>query len=168
MPHEAELGLLAPPLAVEPRFRVGGRGVRIVRSPLAAEIRLPVAAARIGRRFVAILRLEAFHRRPSFDQRAVDREMIRAEQLLYPRRRQNRAQQLGGDVAFQQAFAVLGKCRVIPRRIVDANADEPAKQEVELEPIHQLPLRADRIERLQEHRSQQLLRRDRRPPHPRV
>ena len=41
-----------------------------------------------------------------------------------------------------------GEGRVIPRRIVDANADEPAKQEVELQPIHQLPLRADRIERL--------------------
>jgi hypothetical protein len=90
--------------------------------------------------------------------------MIRAEQLLHPRLRQNRAQQLGGDVAFQQALAVLGKCRVIPRRIVDANTDKPAKQEVELQPIHQLSLRADRVERLQEHRSQELLRRNRRRP----
>ena len=67
MPHEAELGLLARPLAVEPRLRIGGRGVRIVRSPLAAEIRLTVPPARIGRRFVANLRLETFHRRPSFE-----------------------------------------------------------------------------------------------------
>jgi hypothetical protein len=70
--------------------------------------------------------------------------MIRAKQPLHPRLRQNRAQQLGGDVAFQQALAVLGKRRVIPRRIVDASADEPAKQEVELEPIHQR--RSERIE----------------------
>jgi hypothetical protein len=50
---------------------------------------------------------------------------------------------------------------VIPDRVVDADADEPAEQQVELQPLHQLPLRADRIERLQEHRSQKLLGRDR-------
>jgi hypothetical protein len=72
MPHETELGLLARPLAVEPGLRIGGRGVRVVRSLLAVEIRLPVPAATSAGRFVGILPLEAFHRRPSFDQRAVD------------------------------------------------------------------------------------------------
>ena len=52
MPHEAELGLLARPLAIEPRFRIGRRSVRLVGALLAVEIRLPVPAARIGRRFV--------------------------------------------------------------------------------------------------------------------
>jgi hypothetical protein len=74
---------------------------------------------------------------------------------------QHRAQKLGGDVALQQAIAVLGERRVIPHRIVDAKADKPAEQEVELQPVHQLPLRADRIERLQQHRPQELLWRDR-------
>jgi hypothetical protein len=32
---------------------------------------------------------------------------------------------------------------VIPSRIVDADADEPAKQKVELQRLHQLPLGAD-------------------------
>ena len=80
----------------------------------------------------------------------------------------HRAQELGGDVALQKALAVLRKRRVIPRRIVNADADEPAKQQVELQPLHQLPLRADRIERLQQHRPQQLLRRDRGPAAPRI
>ena len=40
-------------------------------------------------------------------------------QPLHARLRQNRAQQLGGDVAFQQPIAVFGKCRVIPRRVLD-------------------------------------------------
>ena len=35
--------------------------------------------------------------------------MIRAEQALHPRLRQNRAQELGGDIALQQAIAVLAK-----------------------------------------------------------
>ena len=53
-----------------------------------------------------LIRLKTFHRRPSLDQRAVDREVVRAEQPLDPRLRQNHAQQLGDDVAFQQPIAV--------------------------------------------------------------
>jgi hypothetical protein len=47
-----------------------------------------------------------------------------------------------------------------------ASAESPtnqAEQEVELEPLHQLAFRADRVERLQQHRPEQHLRRDRRP-----
>jgi hypothetical protein len=94
--------------------------------------------------------------------------MIRAEQTLHPRLRQHRAQELGGDVALQQAIAVLGERRVIPHRIVNAKADKPAEQEVELQPLHQLPLRADRIERLQKHCPQKLLWRNRGTAHPAV
>jgi hypothetical protein len=35
---------------------------------------------------------------------------------------------------------------MIPDRIVNADAHEPAKQDVELQPLHQLPLRAARRE----------------------
>ena len=115
------------------------------------------------------LRAQADRRlRPGLDQRAADREMIRAGQPLHPRLRKYRAQELGRDVALKQALAVLRERRVIPRRIVNADADKPTKQQVELQPLHQLPLRADRIERLQQHRPQQLLRRDRRPATPRI
>ena len=44
---------------------------------------------------------------------------------------------------------------MIPHRLVDADPDKPAEQQVELQPLHQLPLRAHRIERLQQHRPQQ-------------
>jgi hypothetical protein len=83
------------------------------------------------------------------------------EQAFDPRLRQNCAQEFGGDVALQQAIAVLGKRRVIPHDIVNADANEPAEQKIELKPLHQLPLRADRIKRLQQHRPQQFLERDR-------
>jgi hypothetical protein len=78
----------------------------------------------------------------------------------------HRAQQLGGDVAFQQPIAVLEKRRVIPGSIVNVHADEPAKQEIELQPLHQLTLRPDRVEHLQQHRPQQLLGRNRGATHP--
>ena len=74
--------------------------------------------------------------RPGLDQRAVDREMIRAGQPLHPRLRKYRAQELGRDVALKQALAVLRERRVIPRRIVNANADKPTKQQVERQSLH--------------------------------
>jgi hypothetical protein len=92
--------------------------------------------------------------------------MIRAQQALHTRLTHNRRQKLGGDVAVKQAIAILRERRVIPRRIVNAN--KPAKQEVELQPLHQLPLGADRIERLQQNRPQKLLGRDRRTAQPRI
>ena len=133
------------------------------------EIRLAVPPSAGRRRVVrSVSRPKTLHRRPGFDQRAIDREMIRAKQALHPRLRHHRAQQLGGDIALQQPLAVLGKCRVIPGSIVNAHADEPAKQEIELQPLHQLPLRADRVEHLQQHRPQQLLGRNRGATHQRV
>src|SRR5680860_102826 len=57
---------------------------------------------------------------------------------------------------------------MIPRRIVDTYPDKPAEQKIKLQPLHQLTLRADRIEDLQEHRSQELLWRDRRPADGRI
>src|ERR1700756_5789053 len=110
MPHEAELGLFARPLAIEPRLWIGSRGVGVVRALLAVKIRLPVPSVSIRGRFIrAILWLEALHRRPGFDQRTVDGEMVSAQKPLHSRMCKHSAQQLGCDVAFQQALAVLGK-----------------------------------------------------------
>jgi hypothetical protein len=87
--------------------------------------------------------------------------VLAGQERLHLRLRQHPGQKLHRHIAFQQPIAVLGKGRRIPHRIVDAQADEPAKQKVELDPLHQLPLRTDRIERLQQQRPQQPLRRDR-------
>ena len=50
---------------------------------------------------------------------------------------------------------------MVPGRVVDADADEPAEQKVVLQPFHQKPFGADRVEGLQQHCPQKLLRRDR-------
>ena len=138
------MGLVAPLLAAEVDLLIASRRPREVRSVTAA---LP--------------RLEALHAGPGFHQRAIDREVIRRQKLLDVGLRQDRRQELGGDLAFEQTVPVLREHRVIPDRIVDAEPDEPAEQQIELQPLHQLALRADRVERLQQRGSQQLLRRDR-------
>ena len=84
------------------------------------------------------------------------------------RLRQHAGQELHRHLALQQPVAVLGEGGRIPHRIVDAKADEPAEQQVELDPLHQLALRADRVERLQQQRPQQPLRRDRLPAERRI
>jgi hypothetical protein len=169
VPHEAQLRLLALSLAVEPGIGIGGRGMRIVRPLLAMKVGFRVAPAAC-RRFARAraLRLDALHRRPRLDQRAVDREVIRGQKLLHLGLRQHRRQELRRDVAFQQPVAVLGEHRMVPGRVVDADADEPAEQEVVFQTLHQKPFRPDRVECLQQHRPQQLLGRDRGPPHRRI
>ena len=56
----------------------------------------------------------------------------------------------------------LPEARRVPRRVVDAQPDEPAEQKVEVDPLHQLALGADAVERLQQQRPKQPFRRDRR------
>jgi len=60
------------------------------------------------------------------------------------------AQKLGSDLSLQQPVPVLREYRVIPNRIINPQPNEPAKQQVELKPLHQLALRADRVESLQQ------------------
>jgi hypothetical protein len=112
--------------------------------------------------------LTLFIEAPGFDQRAIDREVIARQKLIHLGLRQHRRQELGRDVAFQQPVAVLREHRMVPGRIVDADPDEPAEQQIVFQPLHQKPLRADRIKRLQQHRPQQLLWRDRRSPDRRI
>src|SRR3984957_20327598 len=169
MAQETELGLLALPFTIEPGLGVGGRGVRFVRTLLAVKIRFLVSSASPGRRiFRPDLRLEAFHRRPGFDQRAVDRKVVRAQKALHAWLDQNGVQKFRGDRPFEKTVAVLRKYRMIPRRLIDADPDEPAEQKIELQPLHQLALRPDRIKPLQQHPPPQLFRRNRGAPDRRI
>ena len=125
MSHEAELRLLARSLAIEPRLRIGRRGMRLVGALLAMEIHfaIPSAVGGSSEPFLGaspkerLVDRKLFHRRPSLDQRAVNRKLARAEQPFHSRLRCRRDTQFGCDVALQKPIAVLGKCRVIPRRI---------------------------------------------------
>src|SRR5471032_124519 len=55
-----------------------------------------------------------------------------------------------------------------PDRIVHREADEPAEQDVVFQLFHQQPLAPNRVEDLQQQRSQELLRWNRRPTRRRI
>ena len=137
--------------------------MRVVLAFLATEVALGVApaAARRGR-FAAVLRHKALHAGPGLDQRAVNREMVAGQKLAKLRQVQHAGKELGRDIAIEQAIPVLAEYRGIPDRIVRRQSDEPAEQQIIVELLHQLPFRAHRVERLQQQRPQQSLRRDRR------
>ncbi len=68
----------------------------------------------------------------------------------------------------QQPVAVLSEGRGVPHWVLDPEPDKPAKQQVVINPLDQLPFRADRVERLQQQRAHQPLRRDRLPAERRI
>jgi hypothetical protein len=129
---------------------------------LAVKIALAIAAraARIAR---AVLRLEALHRGPGCNLRAVDREMLVRQQPAQLFVIHEFGQELPRRVGLKQPIAVFREYGRNPYRLIHPKPDEPAVEQVVIELLHQLPLRPDRIERLQQKRPQQLLRRDRRP-----
>ena len=94
--------------------------------------------------------------------------MLVRQQRLDPWLVQHPRQELGGDIARQQTFAVLGEDRHVPDRRVHPQPDKPAEQQIVVQLLHQLTLRAHRIECLQKQCSQQFLRRDRRPADRRI
>src|SRR5262245_39563908 len=101
---EAELGFHTRPFAIEHGIGVARRDMRLVAPLLTAKVDVPIALA-AGRRLVtiaAVPRLEALQAGPGFDERAVDREMLRREQPLDLRLAQDGCQELGSDLAFEQ------------------------------------------------------------------
>ena len=85
-----------------------------------------------------------------------------------PRLLVHRSKELLRHFAVEQPVAVLGEDRMVPHRVVHAQADKPAEQQVIVKLLDQLPLRAHRVERLQQQRPQNILGCDRGPPRARV
>jgi hypothetical protein len=83
--------------------------------------------------------------------------VVVGEQGRDPGLGEDRGEELLGDRALQEPLAVLGEHRHVPDRHIHRQSDEPAKQQIVVELLHQLPLGAHRVEGLQEERPQQLL-----------
>ena len=115
-----------------------------------------------------VFALEALVAGPGLDQGAVHREVLGGKQLAGPGLRQHLLEEGLGDLAFQQAIAVLGEHGHVPHRIVDVQIHEPTEEQVVLELLHQLPLGANRVKRLQQQRPQQPFRGNGVPPRRRV
>ena len=137
-------------------------------APLLA-VEVPAAIAAAVRRLVgAVLGAEALHRRPGLDQRAVDREVLAAQELPNVRVAEDRRQEFGRDLALKQPVAVGREDGRMPDRIVDPEPHEPAEQEIVVELLDQQPFRAHRVKRRQQQRPQQPLGCDRGPAQMRV
>ena len=167
MADETEPGLLAQPFTIETGVGVGGRGVRVIGSTLAVKVPLAVASGAggspepsFGRKLLRLA--QASNKVPSTEKCSLDNKALT---LAWD---STAARNLPGHLALRQPVAVLGEGGDIPYRVVDAEPDKPAEQQVVVEPVNQLPLRADRIERLQQQGAHQPLRRDRHPPDRRI
>src|SRR5262249_51827442 len=148
--------------------RIGGRGVRVIAPLLAVEVALAIAPAALWRRLSTVLRPEALHRGPGFDQGPVHAEVLVRQQRLDLWQRHYPDPETPRDIAFQKAIPFLAEYRRVPYCLVGRKPDKPAKQKVVVELLHQKPLRADCVERLQQKRAQKSFRGNRRSPNPRI
>lgn len=70
------------------------------------------------------------------------------------------AEEFTGEVLLEETLAVLGEGGVVEDGVADVEAQEPLEEEVVLEPLAELALGADRIQRDEEARFDELLGRD--------
>ena len=108
-----------------------------------------------------VLGPETLLRGPGLQQCAVDREMLTRDQPLLLCQAHHLAQKFGGHGLGIETVTVLREDRVIPHRIIDGQADEPAEQQVVAQLLHEHPLAAQRVEQLQQLCPHQLLGGDR-------
>jgi hypothetical protein len=114
----------------------------------------------------ATLPLKALLARLGFDQGPIHREVFVRHVRLSPGH--DALQKVARQFLIQQAVAILREDRRIPNPVVHRKPDEPAKQDVVIELLHQQPLAADRIENLEQLCAEKPLRWNRRPSDVRV
>ena len=133
----------------EPRVRIGRRGVSIVGALLALEVGLLVLAPGAGGgRVLFVLALETLLTGPSFDERAVHREVLAGEDLSLLGLLQDLLEELPGDLLLQKPLPILRKGGRMPDLVIHAQADEPPEEQVVIELLDQHPLASDAVEHL--------------------
>jgi hypothetical protein len=90
------------------------------------------------------------------------------QELAHFKQVQNPRQELGRDIASQQAIAVLAEDGCIPYRIIRRKTHKPAEQKIIVELLHKQPFGAHTIESLEKQSAQKPLGRDARPTVPPV
>lgn len=167
MPAVAQFGRLAVAFPHEPRVWIGGALVGGVRALLAFEVDHPGAVAAVLRRF-AILALEAFERGSRFDQGAIDSEMIRGQKLFPVGQADHFVKEAARNIGRNQAFAQSAEIGLIQARTFEIHVEKPAKEDVVVQLLTELPIGAARVQRDQQLPLEQALGRNRRPPRLRV
>src|SRR5947199_2449572 len=115
---------------------------------------------------MVLLALEAFVRRPSFDQRAIDGEVLIGHET--GSLRSHWLKKLLSQFLVEPSVAVLAENRMVPYRSIDLQADEPAEQQIVVELFHEQSLPPHRVEHLQQQGAEQPFRWDGGTTHLRV
>src|SRR5579864_5131404 len=126
-----QVRLLAFALLGQPCLGIGRALMRCIRAALAVEVNRRIV--RIIRWLVRgrlIFRLETLQTGGSFDQRAVNREVLTAQQPTSVRLLNDRIEELLGDLVLQQSLAVLRERRTIKYWLNQVHTQEPAIQEL--------------------------------------
>jgi len=87
---------------------------------------------------------------PGLQQRGDHREVLIAEQWLYISSGHHLLQKSLHDLFVEQPLAVLRELGGALDQIIRAQAHKPAEKQVVVELLHQQPLRADPLKRLQQ------------------
>lgn len=146
---------------------VGGALVRLVAALVALEVDLRVASQRAARA-AAVLLHEALVARPRLDHRAVGAEVLIGHEALPLGQLQYPLEELTRHLGTEQPITVEAEDRPVPHRGIHPETDEPAKQQVVVQLLHQLALAAHREEHLHQQGPKQMLGRDRRAARMRI
>jgi hypothetical protein len=85
--------------------------------------------------------------------RAVDGKVVVRKQGAHVPMSEKLGQEFARQLGFKQPVAVLREHRRHPNLIIHAETDKPAIEQIVMQLFHQLALRADAVERLQQKRS---------------
>jgi hypothetical protein len=164
-------------LGVQPRLRVGHAAVRLVAPLLATEVHPRVAHAPpipvrvivavaiqaftpLRRRLEPLDLLEALERGVALQERAVDGEVVLADETGLEGHHHDAVAELLGNVQAVQPLAVDAEDAVIKARLVGGHVQEPAQEHVEGDPLAQRTLRSQRVQAHQHQGLEQPLGRD--------
>jgi hypothetical protein len=128
----------------------------------------PVSCSESRTLAAAIFLDEAFDRSQRFDHRAVNREMIVRNQALPLRNAQHLREEMLCYRFAEQAVPIGAEGRLVPHRLVNAHPEKSAVQQIVFDMLHQLPLRADQKQRLNQTGAQQAFQCNRRPTMARI
>ena len=155
--EEGHLRDLTVPAAVQLRVGVRRRSVGVVLPFLSLEIDLGVPAPGGGRLAPALLGPEALQGGVGLNHRSVDREVIVGEEPSAPGLLDDLGEEVEIDVGRKEPLAVLREGRRVEGRPNAGQVQEPAKQEVVLEPLAEEAFASNAVERDQDLRFQKHL-----------
>jgi len=128
--------------------------MRPVAALVAMEIDAQVASVVISRSLAATgYGLDALLARPGLQERSVNREVLIGHEASRLGLTDHSGQEFRRHVTPKQPIAVLAEGRGVPYRVVHRQADEPTKQQVVVQLLHQQPLASHRVQHLDQQSS---------------